>query len=256
MVSQSEGSPAVSRWRWIASGIAVAALIASWYLLPLKDWMDALEAHVKGMGLLGGILYVAVYVVASLLFVPGSILGLGAGYVFGITGGMAVVWVGVILAAAAGFLVARYLARDRVERLARRSAKFGALDAAIGMSGWKAVGLVRLAAVVPFSLANYFFGLTSVRFVPFVAATAVSMLPGLFFYVYVGAAGKTLGEVQRSPWEWVILGAAVLATAAMAVVLNRVTKKLGLRRPSPGSPSSAVDGGVPLSPSPHGRGPG
>ncbi|HEY4230517.1 MAG TPA: hypothetical protein VGO79_10115, partial [Thermoanaerobaculia bacterium] len=66
--------------------LAAAALIATWHLLPLRDWMDSFEARVKGMGFSGGILYVAVYVAASLLFVPGSILSLGAGYVFGVAG--------------------------------------------------------------------------------------------------------------------------------------------------------------------------
>ena len=226
MTRKTGASSSGSRWKWIAAGVAVAALIASWHFLPLKDWLDALETRLKGMGLLGGILYVGVYVAASLLFVPGSVLTLAAGYMFGLAGGMAVVWVGATAAAAAGFLVARHLARDSVEKLASRNKKFGALDAAIGKNGWKAVGLLRLSAIVPFSLSNYFFGLTSVRFGPYVAATAVGMLPGTFFYVYLGVAGKSLGEKgERSTLEWVVLGAGLLFTAATAVILTRVAKK-------------------------------
>jgi uncharacterized membrane protein YdjX (TVP38/TMEM64 family) len=226
VMAQMHGSPSRSLWKGIAALLAAAALIATWHLLPLRDWMDSFEARVKGMGFSGGILYVAVYVAASLLFVPGSILSLGAGYVFGVAGGMVVVWIGVTAAAAAGFLVARYLARSGVERLARRNARFGALDAAIGKSGWKAVGLVRLSALVPFSLSNYFFGLTSVRFGPYVAATAVAMVPGSFFYVYLGAAGKGLALTgQRSAWEWAVIGGGVVVTAATAVILARFTKK-------------------------------
>ena len=71
---------------------AVLALIAAWHFLPLKDWLEAIEDRIDGMGVLGGVLFVLVYVVAALLFVPGSILTLGAGYLFGIAGGMAVVW--------------------------------------------------------------------------------------------------------------------------------------------------------------------
>ncbi len=216
----------VSKWKWIAAGAAVLALIASWHFLPLQDWLKALEDRIDGMGVLGGILYTAVYVVAALLFVPGSILTLGAGYLFGVAGGMAVVWTAATASGALGFLIARYLARDQVERLARRNPKFGALDAAIGKNGWKAVGLLRLSALVPFSLSNYFFGLTSVDFIPYVAATAVGMIPGSFFYVYLGAAGKSLGETgHRTPAEWAVLGAGAVATAVTAVIVARVAKK-------------------------------
>jgi uncharacterized membrane protein YdjX (TVP38/TMEM64 family) len=223
--TRAAGDSDGSRWRWIAAGAAVVALFAAWHFLPLKDWLEALEDRVSGMGVLGGVVYGLVYVAASLLFVPGSILTLGAAYLFGIAGGMAVVWPAATAAAAVGFLIARYLAREQVERLARRHPKFGALDAAIGKSGWKVVGLLRLSAIVPFSLSNYFFGLTSVDFMPYVAATAVGMLPGTFFYVYLGAAGKSLGEGEKSPWEWALLGAGVLATAVTAVILGRIAKK-------------------------------
>jgi uncharacterized membrane protein YdjX (TVP38/TMEM64 family) len=229
------------RRKLLAALLLIAALIASWYLLPLRHWMASFEARVRGMGLAGGILYVAVYVVASLLFVPGSILSLGAGYAFGVAGGMAVVWTGVTVAASAGFLVARHLARDAVQSLDRRNARVGALDAAIGRSGWKAVALVRLSALVPFSLSNYFFGLTSVRFGPYVAATAVAMIPGSFFYVYLGAAGKGLAQAgERSAWEWALIGAGVAVTAATAVILARFTKKQleGSRQPSSTAPTS------------------
>jgi uncharacterized membrane protein YdjX (TVP38/TMEM64 family) len=177
------------------------------------------------MGFLGGVLYVAVYVAAALVFVPGSILTLGAGYLFGIAGGMAVVWTSATVSAGIGFLIARHLARRPVEKLARRSARFGAIDAAIGKNGWKMVGLLRLSAIVPFSLSNYLFGLSSVDFVPYIAATAVGMLPGSFFYVYLGAAGKRLFEDGGSGWDWIVVGLGVVATAVMAVVITRLAKK-------------------------------
>jgi uncharacterized membrane protein YdjX (TVP38/TMEM64 family) len=229
----TSGTVYLPRRRVITALVVVAALISSWYVLPLRDWMVSFETRVRGMGLSGGILYVVVYAAASLLFVPGSILGLGAGYVFGVAGGMAVVLAGVVVAAAAGFVIARYLARERVERFARRNRKFGALDAAIGKSGWKAVGLVRLSAIVPFSLSNYFFGLTSVRFGPYLAATAVALVPGNFFYVYLGAAGRGLaGAGERSAWEWAFIGVGVAVTAVTAVILARFMKML-LEGPEP-----------------------
>jgi uncharacterized membrane protein YdjX (TVP38/TMEM64 family) len=222
-----------SGWKGIAAGVAILALIASWYLLPLGAWLGALQHRVAGMGVAGALLYAAVYVLASLLFVPGSILTLGAGYLFGLAGGMAVVWLATTTAAALGFWIARYAARDRVERLARRSRRFGAIDEAIGENDWKVVGLLRLSPLVPFSLSNYFYGLSAVRFGPYLAATAIASLPGLFFYDYLGATGKRLSESGAyGPWDWSLLAAGILATVVSTVIVARVAKR-ELRKRSP-----------------------
>jgi uncharacterized membrane protein YdjX (TVP38/TMEM64 family) len=221
-----DASVSFSPHRWIAAGAAVVALIAAWHFLPLQDWLAALEDRLAGMGVLGGILYAAVYVAGSLVFVPGSILGLGAGYLFGLAGGMAVGWTAATAAAALGFLIARYLARRPVETLARHNPRFGALDTSVGKNGWKTVGLIRLCAIVPFALSNYLFGLSSVAFVPYIAATALATVPGIFFYVYLGAAGKSLSEHGgRGPWQWAVLGAGLVATVVMTIILTRVAKK-------------------------------
>ena len=214
------------KWKWIAAAAAVVVLIAAWHFLPLQDWVKALERQVNGLGVLGGILYAAIFVVGSLLFVPGSILGLGAGYLFGFAGGMAVAWAAATVTAAIGFLIARYLARHPVERAARRNPRFAAIDAAIARSGWKMVCLLRLAAIVPFSLSNYLFGLSSVDFVTYMATSAVATLPGIFFYVYLGAAGRSLAENgPRSPWEWAVLAAGIAASVVMTVVITRIAKR-------------------------------
>ena len=221
-----------SKWKWIAAAAAVPVLIAIWHFLPLQEWLKWLEDRIHETGFPGAVLYVAVLVIASLVFVPGSLLGLGGGYLFGLGGGMAVVWAGEIFAAAIGFVIARYVARHAVEKVASRSPTFGAIDAAVGRNGWKMVGLLRLAAVVPFSLSNYLFGLSSVDFLPYMAVTAVGTLPGALFYVYLGAAGKTLAETEQlGPWHWVILGAGLVASAVTTVILTRMAKR-ELRRQS------------------------
>jgi len=129
-------------------------------------------------------------------------------------------------AAGLAFLIARHLARARVEKLARRNPKFAALDKAVGRNGWKVVGLLRLSPLIPFSLSNYLYGLTAVRFLPYVVASWVGMLPATVLYVYLGAAGRSIGEEgERSPWEWALLGAGLLATAAVTVILARLAKR-------------------------------
>jgi uncharacterized membrane protein YdjX (TVP38/TMEM64 family) len=219
-------------WKGVAIGLGVAAIVVAARLLPVQEWLKSFETWVKGMGAAGMFLYGAVYVVAVLLFVPGIVLTLGAGFLFGLGWGIVLVSVASTLAAALAFVIARYLARGAVERLARNSPKFAAIDRAIGKEGWKVVALLRLSPLVPFSLSNYLYGLTSVRLGPYVATSWAAMLPATVLYVYLGAAGRTIGEkAPRSPWEWVFLGAGLAATAVVTVLLTRRARRelAGLR---------------------------
>ena len=213
-------------WKWIAVGGAVVSLVLAARLLPVQEWLKSFATWVKGMGPAGMVLYAAVYVAAVVLFVPGIVLTLGAGFLFGLGWGIALVSVASTIAAALAFLIARYLARDAVRRLAERNPRFEAIDRAIGKEGWKVVALLRLSPLVPFSLSNYLYGLTSVRFVPYLLTSWVAMLPATVLYVYLGAAGRTIGEkAPRSPWEWAFLGAGLAATAVVTVLLTRRAKK-------------------------------
>ncbi len=212
--------------KWIALGAVAVGLFLAWRLLPVEDWLTDFQDWISALGPLGGVLYGLAYIAAALLFVPGAILTLGAGFIFGLGWGLVIVSLASTTTAALAFLIARYAARERVEKLARKNEKFAAVDKAIGRNGWKVVGLLRLSPLIPFSLSNYLYGLTSVRFLPYLAASWVGMLPGSLLYVYLGAAGKSVGERgERSPWEWALLGAGLLATAAVAVLLTRVAKK-------------------------------
>ena len=220
-----------SKRKWIAAGIAVAALIAAWHFLPLRTWLDTIETWVDRLGIFGPILYGLIYLAAEILMVPGAILMIGAGYLFGIVGGMLVVWPAATLSAAISFVVARHFARERVEKLARRHRKFAAIDGAVAEGGWKVVAMLRFSPIVPFALSNYLYGLSKIRFAPYIAATALGMLPGTFVYVYLGAAGQGLGHGESfSPLHWALLGIGILATAAASVYLTRVARKRLQRR--------------------------
>ena len=209
-------------------GLALGAigLFALWRLLPAKEWLEGFSRWVAGLGALGGVLYALAYVGAALLFVPGIVLTIGAGVLFGLGWGMVIVSLASTSAAALAFLIARHLARKRVERLVQRDARFEAIDGAIAEKGWTIVALLRLSPLVPFSLSNYLYGLTSVSFLPYVAASWAGMLPGTLLYVYLGSAGRTLGAGgAKTPWEWALLGAGLAATAAVTVLLTRIARR-------------------------------
>jgi uncharacterized membrane protein YdjX (TVP38/TMEM64 family) len=164
--------------------------------------------------------------VATVLFVPGTILAMGGGAMFGVEVGMVTVSIGSTLGASLAFLISRYVARDKIAVMAGRNRRFAAIDQAIDEGGWKIVALVRLSPVTPFSLENYLFGLTRMCFWPYVLASWLAMLPGTFLYVYLGhVAGVTMEtDRARTSWEWMLLAAGLLATASAMVYLTRLAR--------------------------------
>jgi uncharacterized membrane protein YdjX (TVP38/TMEM64 family) len=217
-----------SRARWIVLALIVVALVAATRVLPVADWLRAFQSWVAHRGVWGGVLYGAVYVVAVLLFVPGSVLTIGAGLIFGLLWGTVIVSIASTTAAALAFLIARYVARGRVEALAKRNEKFRAIDQAIRAQGWRVVALLRLSPLVPFSLSNYLYGLTPVPFGPYVLASWIAMLPATVLYVWIGAAGRAAASAQRegrSPLEWALLGAGLVATAVVTVMVSRAARR-------------------------------
>lgn len=185
-----------------------------------------LEGATRALGWLGPAAYGAAYMLAALSFVPGSALTLGAGAIFGPWLGLAVVSLASTASAAVAFLIARHLARHRVESLARSYPRFRAVDRAIAEGGWKVVALLRLSPAMPFSAGNYLFGLTAVGFWPYVLTSWVSMLPGTFLYVYLGHAGRVAaGGSERTPAEWALLGAGLLATVVVTAYVTRLARR-------------------------------
>ena len=85
----------------------------------------------------------------------------------------------------ASFLIARYALRDKIKDVADENPKFAAIDNAIGEDSFRVVALLRLSPLLPFALSNYLYGLTSVKFKPYVLASWLGMLPGTFAYVSV-----------------------------------------------------------------------
>ena len=222
--------------RWVALAVIVAALLALARALPLEPAVGALQRWIEGLGMLAPLAFGAVYVAAALLFVPGSLLTIAAGLLFGPWLGTAVVSAASVTAAALAFLIARHLARGAIERKAAGWPKFAAIDRAIGAQGWKIVLLLRLSPLVPFSIGNYLYGLTAIRFVPYVLASWVGMLPGTFLYVYLGFIGRAAvagGEgADGGSARLVLLVIGLLATAAVTIWVTILAKR-ALRERTP-----------------------
>jgi uncharacterized membrane protein YdjX (TVP38/TMEM64 family) len=182
------------------------------------DWLD-------NRGPWGPALFIAIYVVATVLFVPGSALTLGAGALFGVIKGSIYVSIASTLGAACAFLVGRHLARELIARKIGDNEKFAAIDKAVAEAGWKIVGLMRLSPVFPFTLLNYAFGLTRVRFRDYVIASWIGMMPGTAMYVYIGSLARAGAGPERSPAQWAFYVVGLPATIAATVMITRIARR-------------------------------
>ena len=221
------GAPLRSRG-WIALGLGAALLFFAARERPLESWLDSARGWVGSLGPLALAGYVAIYVAAALLLVPGTVVTLAAGPLFGLWLGTAAVSFASTAAAALAFLIARYLARDAVAERARSDPRFAAVDRAIGAKGWRIVALLRLSPLFPYSLGNYLYGLTAIRFWPYVLASWLAMLPATFLYVYLSCAGAVglaaagEGAPALESGRAVLFVVGLAATAAVTVYVTRL----------------------------------
>jgi uncharacterized membrane protein YdjX (TVP38/TMEM64 family) len=224
----------------LAFAVLVALVLAGRRVAAL---LPAFSAWVDGLGTWGPVVFVAGYALATVALVPGSLLTLAAGALFGVARGTALVLVAATLGASLAFLVARYLARGLVERRLAGDERFAAIDRAIGVEGRKIVFLLRLSPLFPFNLLNYALGLTRVRFADYLVASA-GMVPGTLLYVYYGTVAGDVarlaggGTVRRDAGYYVVLGLGLMATVLVTTVVTRVARR-ALREATDGEHGAA-----------------
>jgi uncharacterized membrane protein YdjX (TVP38/TMEM64 family) len=214
--------------KWIVVILFVITMSILSAILPVKEWIRDFISWVQQLGPAGVIVFILAYALATVLFLPGWIFTVSAGLIYGIVGGTLVALAGAIIGATLAFLVARYLLRQNIEEITKKNPRFAAIDQAIGRQGWKIVGLLRLSPLIPFNLSNYFYGITSIRFVEYVVVSAVGMIPGTLLYAYLGAIGQATvagGAAQHSKWQYVLLGIGLIATIAVTILVSRIARK-------------------------------
>ncbi len=177
-----------------------------------------IEQLVSGSGPLGPLLFIAVYALLTVLFVPGSVSTLAAGAVFGPILGTGLTAIGATLGATAAFMIARKGGRARVR--GRGGARIERVDVWLSGRGFLAVLYARLVPAVPFNAFNYAAGLTGISLRDYVAGTAIGILPGTFAFVVLGDA---LGD-PGSP-RFVGAVAMVVALAVAAPLIDRAHRR-------------------------------
>jgi len=186
--------------------------------------LQAVSESVKSMGPLGALYFGAIYTVAEVLAIPAIPLTASAGYLFGVTEGTAIVLLSASIAASIGFLLGRTFLRSYVEKILDDKPEFKRIDRAIGKEGFKVILLLRLSPLFPFSLSNYLYGVTSVKFWPYFFGTMLGFAPGTLAYVYTGEIGKalTLESGTAEPW-YIYAGGLVLFSGVLKIVADVAT---------------------------------
>jgi uncharacterized membrane protein YdjX (TVP38/TMEM64 family) len=207
--------------------IGIIAVLYGAHRVGAGPWLTNALDWIRGLGALAPIVFIAMYIAACVAFVPGSILTIGAGVIFGVVRGSIYVSIAATLGATAAFLVGRYLARDWVRSRLEGNAKFKAIDEAVGKEGWKIVFLTRLSPVFPFNLLNYAYGLTRVTLRDYFFASWAGMIPATVMYVYIGSISGDLaraagGGGTRTPLEWALTAVGFIATVAVVVYATRI----------------------------------
>jgi len=207
----------------------VAAIAAA---ISYRDQFDvaALESWIQNAGVLAPLLFMLVYAVGAVLFLPGTVLTLAGGALFGPLLGTFYNLTGATIGAVLAFLISRYLASDWVA--GKTGGRLKQLINGVETEGWRFVAFVRLVPLFPFNLLNYALGLTRIRFSHYLLATYICMLPGAFAYTYLGYAGREAVGGSEGLIQKALLALMLLAAVAfLPRLIGRLRKKPSLTVP-------------------------
>jgi len=211
-------------WRMIALAVVVMALLTVGIVFQqqVREVLEALVKWTRDLGAVGAVVFGVAYALVTVLMMPGSILTMGAGLLFGVLWGTVTVSIASTTGAAMAFLVGRFVARDWVASKVSGRPKFQAIDRAVGRQGFKIVLLTRLSPIFPFNLLNYAYGLTGVKFWSYVLASWIGMLPGTLMYVYFGSLARNVAAVatgrEKTTIDYVFYGIGLVVTVAVVLV--------------------------------------
>ncbi|MBW4667323.1 MAG: TVP38/TMEM64 family protein [Cyanomargarita calcarea GSE-NOS-MK-12-04C] len=215
----------------LSSLVAIAIVAAKQF--NVQELLRTLLIWVESLGSFGPIGFIVIYNVATILFIPGTLLTMSGGVLFGVVWGSVYVAIAATLGATWAFFLGRCLCRDVICRMIQSNVKFQAIDKAVAKEGFKIVLLTRLSPILPFNLLNYAFGITQVSLRDYILGS-LGMIPGTVMYVYLGSLVGDLGmlgktEQSTSPEtqivQWVIRGVGLIATVAVTIYLARLAKK-------------------------------
>ena len=216
--------------RALILAVALIILLAGAFLLPTTQWLGQLLEWIDAHREIAWLAFIGSYVVACVLLLPGVILTVAAGALFGLVQGVILVSVASVAGATAAFVIGRTFARDWARGKVQSLPRFAALDRAVEQRGFLIVLLTRLSPLFPFNLLNYAYGVTSVGLRDYVVASWIGMLPGTVLYVYLGSVAGSLAQVARGEIDAgsggrILFIVGLAATVAIAIVVTRLARR-------------------------------
>ena len=215
--------------------MAVAIVTIVYFVLKIYGVTDHIQLEnvpkiktwVASFGTIAPLVYIGLYLVSTVFFLPGTPVTVLAGFVFGPLWGVFYASIASIISVSAAFLIARYVARDLVESWVKDNAQFRKIDEQVEEQGWRIVMLTRLVPIFPFNLQNYAYGLTSIRFATYVLVSAVFMLPGTAVFVQLGGAFVSgEGNIWKTLLYLGIAGVLLLLLSLLPKFLRKYRTKL------------------------------
>jgi uncharacterized membrane protein YdjX (TVP38/TMEM64 family) len=224
--------------------IVIIALALLSRFFPVIALVAELQRRVTGMGSSGAVVYPLLFAACNILLLPGGVLSVGAGFFFGLWWGFFIVLLGNSIGAAVSFALSHWLGERYLRTRLSRSPMLQVLEKAVARDAWKIIFLCQLHPLFPTSLLNYLFGLTRIRFWPYMLWTAAGRAPGLFLYTYLGTLGQlglNLARGRSHPriveyWTW---GGAFAITALLFILLTRMALR-AMREINPDQSSDRV----------------
>lgn len=232
----------MNKWVLAFRVVMVAALVAAIIWLGLHRELlqpATIERELRRFGPGAPIVFVLLYALATALFVPGAVMTVAGGALFGPIWGALWNLTGATVGATLAFMIARYVASNWVA--ARSGERLGRLVRGVDEEGWRFVAFVRLVPLFPFNLMNYAFGLTRIRLRDYVLVSFVCMAPGAAAYTYLGYAGREAASGQAGTIRKALLALALLAAAAFLPRMVRMVK--GRRYVDPAALRSQLESG-------------
>jgi len=204
--------------------------------ISIRGLTESILLWIKSLGAVGVIAFIIIYNLATVLFIPGSLLTLGGGALYGLVWGSVYVFIAATFGATFAFLIGRYFARGWISEKLRHHLTFRAIDAAVAIAGFKIVLLTRLSPIFPFNMLNYAFGVTRVALRDYILGS-IGMIPATIMYVYLGSligdvamleisqtAINNNPQAQMAQWGIKIIG--LLATVVVTIQISRIANRI------------------------------
>jgi uncharacterized membrane protein YdjX (TVP38/TMEM64 family) len=217
--------------RDILTYVGAALLLAIAIVLAgdeIKLHVGAIESWIASLGPWGIVVFIALYVAATTLLFPESVLSMAAGALFGLWWGLAVAAVSALLAATLQYALARQLLRARVERALAARPSLAAIERAVSRQEFRLQALLRLTPLNPATI-SYLLGAAGVRFGGFMVA-CLGIAPHLLLEVYFGYAGRHVAhmagrDAQAVYVQDVVIVGGLLVAMVVLFLISRIAYK-------------------------------